>query len=64
MTDFFLKKSTFSAFSDIFENHHFITQKSFACDLCHVNKFDQTHYSLISRFSNDNVFKTGVHFRF
>ena len=34
------------------------------CVLFHVYMFDQTHYSLIGPFSNENVFKTGIHFRF
>ena len=42
MTDFFFKKSSPSAFSNIFENNTKIT----VCVLFHVKMFDQTRYSL------------------
>ena len=38
--------------------------KIIVCVLFCVNMFDQTQYSLISPFSNDKLFKTGVHFQF
>ena len=38
--------------------------KIIVCVLFYVTMLDQTQYSLISPFSNDNFFKTGVHFRF
>ena len=37
--------------------------KIFVCVLFHANLFDQTQCNSISPFSNDKLFKTGVHFR-
>ena len=60
ITDFFMIfiKSSFSTFSDYFENNQlYILFKIIVCVLFHVYAFDQTHYSLISPFSNDIFFQ-------
>ena len=58
----FLKKSHFPHFQ-IFLRSSAAHAKIFVCVLFHVNMFDQTQYSLISPFSNDKIFNTGVHIR-
>ena len=57
---FFLKKLFFGIFRKSKAAHTKIIEYV----LFYVNLFDQAHYSLISPYSNDNVFKTGVYFRF
>ena len=46
---FFLKKSSFSTFSDIFENNQLHYTKIIVCVLFYENVLDQAQYSLISR---------------
>ena len=58
-----LKQLIFCMFRN-FENHQLHIQKIIVCVLSNETMLDQTQYRLISPFSNDNFFKTGVHFRF
>ena len=58
-----IKELIFSIFRYYWKSSAAYT-KIIICVLFNVNMFQQIHYSLISPFSNDDLFKTGAHLRF